>query len=249
MSEFTSPSQLNPQATAQIEVAIGTAVSLVDVNVMTHGFVDHYSIERQRLPDAPRLAIRALANGVYPPVDATTGRLHPFGRAVECGMVLGAAISLHAIDDGSWRSRQDKRIFLNRFTSDVRALYQHAYQGVGADDRRYELDDMLRLAGGNKADYLRSMATNALIHPLPKTAHPKIDDQKEELYLNAAGYALTGGEVVLTYRAIKNQQKKDRKGRSRIRADLNSILHDTPQTDDGYIPASNLFPDLFPGEE
>ena len=241
MSSERDPNQLSQEAMSDINTALFEAVKVIDVNVEQEGFWERYAVEFDAMVPELRGLIRRVVTGIYPHEQQDRRlRLHPRAKAVEGGLTTGLAMGYWALKGGV---QGEQHTFEAAFMRDLTATYEFCYERPGLS--RYEFDDMLRLSGGQMASYIRDIASPRLARPYNQNGKPKLDDDNNALCLNAMGYALSEARSILVCNAIFRQQPPDGPAEDALVAAIEEVEDVQPEVDD-YIPASRLFPDLFP---
>lgn len=174
---------------------------------------DFVKVEKKSLEQPTRGIITAIANGTFP--DALGDRMHPKATALEQGLVVGTAIAKQVLRVKSAIA------FEEDFTAHL--FLTHEKLHVVPSDTGYDFDQLLALTGRSMAHQLGDM-------PLPaKSAHTKIDADKNQLYSDAVGYVAGMATVVLCTEAMAAQNRLPNKERRAMEKEATAAQLLSPQ--------------------
>lgn len=240
MSSEHDPNLLNREATIGINQALYEAINDVDCEIENDGFWERYRTEFNNLNPELRILLRRVVSGIYPfQLSDQQLPLHPRAVALEAGLTIGLAMGYRALEGGV---EGEERAFEEAFTRDLSAMYEFAHDTRGS---QHKFGALLRHSGKQMINYVRDIASPNLIMPFNQHQSALTNTANNLLFVNAVGYTLAEATSVLAYDAIYHQQQTDESTEEALVAAIGEI-EDLGTEMNEYIPAWQLFPDLFP---
>lgn len=240
MSSEHDPNLLNKEATIGINQALYEAINDIDCEIESEGFWELYRSEFNSLDPELRILMRRVVSGIYPfQLSDQQLPLHPRALALEAGLTIGLAMGYRALEGGV---EGEEQAFEEAFARDLSAMYEFTHQTRGS---QHKFGALLRHSGKQMISYIRDIASPNLIMPFRQHQNALTNTANNLVFVSAVGYVLSEATSIMAYDAIYRQQHADESVEEALVASIGEVegLGDVM---DEYIPAWQLFPDLFP---